>query len=139
MLPFRTDFSECAPITLERRLESAQCLPSENHNVDVFGVKFHTAADSFCQVRGGEGSARAQKRVVNQLALFCVVQDRAPHTLHGLLCAVNRLRILIAVLDGPKRTLFAVATPVAGRPYRVPTRLMLPVVMSTPDDERRFG
>jgi len=43
------------------------------------------AADALRQFRGGERRTASEKRVIDQVASFGVIQDRAPHQIHRFL------------------------------------------------------
>src|SRR5947208_520991 len=73
------DLLEGPSIALELRLLPAERLPPLDDDVDVLRVQLHPAADPFRQLRGSEGRAAAEERLVNQLAALGVVQDGAAH------------------------------------------------------------
>src|ERR1700722_18319521 len=135
-LAFRFDLRERPPVAFERGLFASEILPALDDHVNIPRIELQTTTDAFGEFGGSKCGPRAEKRIVYKFAVLCVIQDRAPHALYGFLSAVDGCRVLVAILDLPKRTLFAIAVPMPRRADRIPTRLVLPVIMAPTDHER---
>ena len=113
-------------------------LPASHDDIDIGGADLETVADAAGHFGGDQARARAEKRVIDQLAGPAVVDDRTAHALDRLLRAVPpallALRIAkgIVVGDLPDRRLRAVTLPVAGPAlaHGVPAGFVLPVIIA---------
>src|SRR5215472_15440973 len=63
-------------------------LPASHDNIDISGADLETAAAAAGHFGRDQARARAEKRVVDQLAGPAVVEDRAAHRLDRLLRAM---------------------------------------------------
>src|SRR5215831_7704230 len=94
-------------------------LPASHDNIDISGAELETAAAAAGHFGGDQACARAEKRVIDQLAGPAVVDDRAAHRFDRLLRAVPpnflALRAAKRIVVGklPDRRLRAVAGAVA--------------------------
>src|SRR5580693_2302436 len=120
------------------RSPSGEGLPASQDHIDI------GAAGQFgCDQR----RARAEKRVIDQLARPAVVDDRTTHALDRLLRAVPpallALRIAkgIVIGDLPDGGLRAATLPVAGPAlaHGVPAGFVLPVIIAATQGEVLFG
>src|SRR5260370_38952532 len=84
LLAFRRDLLEGSPVALELGLIAAQRLPALHDHVDVLGIPFHTAADTFGEFCGAQPGAAPQEGVLNQPAHAGVLPDRATAPIAGL-------------------------------------------------------
>ena len=122
-------------------------LPTSHDDIDIRGVELETVADAASHFGRDQTRARAEKWVVDRLAGPAVIVDWAAHALDRLLRAVPPGLLVLLVAKGvvvgkfPDRRLLAVAAPMAGfaLPHRVPTGLMLPVVIAAAQREMLFG
>src|SRR4051794_15921821 len=97
--PFCADLLESSAIPVQRGLSAAQGLPALHDYVHVFRIQFHTAADALGQFGGGQSGAAPQEGLVYQLTALDVIQDRAPHEVHGLLSGVVILLLIRSAHD----------------------------------------
>jgi len=82
------------PTVVELGFLHGQLLPTLDDDVDVLRIEFDPIADSFRQFRGCERGAATEEWIVNQFTTPEVVQDRAPHEIHGLLCRMIELVLI---------------------------------------------
>src|SRR5215472_9239384 len=127
-------------------------LPASHDDIDISGAELETVAEAAGHFGGNHARARAEKRVIDQLAGPAVVDDRAAHRFDRLLRAMPptllapRAAERIVVGELPDRCLRAVAGPVAGLAlaHGVPAAFVLPVIIAAahremllrPDDLR---
>src|SRR5580693_6958447 len=97
-----------------------ESLPALEDDIDISRADLEAAADAAGHFRRDQGCARAEKRVIDQLAGPAVVDDRTAHALDRLLRsmppALLALRIAkgIVIGDLPDGGLRAATLPVAG-------------------------
>src|SRR5215471_7600509 len=118
-------------------------LPTSHDDIHISGAELETAAEAAGHFGRNQARARAEKRVIDQLAGPAVVDDRAAHRFDRLLRAMPptllapRAAKRIVVGEFPDRCLRAVAGPVAGLAlaHGVPARLMLPMIIAAAQRE----
>src|SRR5258707_12873019 len=92
-------------------------LPAFEAHIDISRADLEAAADAAGHFRCDQGCARAEKRVIDQLAGPAVVDNRTAHALDRLLCAMPPALLAlpiaerIVVGDLPHGGLLAVALP----------------------------
>src|SRR5215471_12380188 len=118
-------------------------LPALHDDIDISGAELETVAAAAGHFGGNQARARAEKRVIDQLAGPAVVDDRAAHRFDRLLRAMPptflapRAAERIVVGELPDRRLRAVAGPVAGLAlaHGVPAAFVLPVIIAAAQRE----
>src|SRR5215831_11993118 len=118
-------------------------LPTSHDDIDITGAELETVAEAVGHFGRDQARARAEKRVIDQLAGPAVVDDRAAHRLDRLLRAVPpallalRAAERIVVRKLPDCCLRAVAGPVAGLAlaHGVPAAFVLPVIIAAAQRE----
>src|SRR6202049_336592 len=119
-------------------------LPAAHDDIDISGADLQTVADAAGHLGRDQTRAGAEKRGIDRLPGPAVVGDRAAHALDRLLSAVPPallalpVAVRVVVWEFPDRGLRAVAVPMAGlaRAHRVPTSLVLPVIIAAAQRER---
>src|SRR3984893_7514025 len=117
--------------------------PASRDHIDIGAPDFETAAEAAGQFGCDQRRARAEKRVIDQLARPAVVDDRTTHALDRLLRAVPPALLAVSIAewvivgDLPHCGLRAVALPVAlfTPPHGVRAAFVLPVVIATAQGE----
>src|SRR5215831_798838 len=118
-------------------------LPASHDDIDISGAELETVAAAAGHFGRDQARARAEKRVIDQLAGPAVVDDRAAHRFDRLLRAMPptllapRAAERIVVGELPDRCLRAVAGPVAGLAlaHGVPAAFVLPVIIAAAQRE----
>ena len=100
-MPFGCDVVEGASGCLQDRPFAGEGLPAPDGDIDVAGLEFHPQTDPAGRLRGDQGRAAAEERLVDGLAGLTVVEDRPAHALDRLLRAVFGLGVLILAGDTP--------------------------------------
>jgi len=136
---FVANLGEGPTIPVKCGLLAREVLPPGNRHIHMSGVHFDCERDSRFLLAGNDGLTRSAKGIVNRLADVRVVLYRAPHTFDQLLGAMDSFRILLAILNMPKRALLAVSVPMPCTSNGVPRRFVLPMVVSASHHERRLS
>ena len=110
-------------------------LPAPYSHIDIARIKFQSATDTACALRGNQRRAAADERVIDEIAGRAVVEHGPAHALDRLLRAVRCFAVLAAAGNRPQRRLFAVSRPIALAAHRVPARLVLPVIVAASDHQ----
>src|SRR5689334_83048 len=97
--PFGFDLTERPAVAIERRGFPGQSLPAHDHDVDVLWIKLHSATNAFRELRRGECRATTKERIVDKLATFGVIQNRAAHQLNRLLTGMIMLLFIRSAHD----------------------------------------
>ena len=97
-----TYFVEWFAVRLKHRPFARHSLPALDDRVDVTGVDLDAVTDAVHRVGGNECRSRAEERIVDDPALFGVVQDGPAHELDRLLCTVTSRSIFGGVLSGSR-------------------------------------
>src|SRR5438874_13332247 len=122
---------------------SGEDLPPFHRHIDISGVELDPAADAAGHFGRDQAGARAEKRVIDQLAGPAVVDDRTAHALDRLLRAVAPALLAlsiaerIVICDLPNCGLGAVTLPMASLAFAhgVPAVFMLPMIIATAQSE----
>src|ERR1700731_3845584 len=126
---------------------TGEVLPASQDEIDIGRADLDTDAGAAGHFGRDQAGARAEKRVIDQLAGPAVVDDRTAHALDRLLRAVPpallALRIAkgIVIGDLPDGGLRAATLPVAGPAlaHGVPAGFVLPVIIAATQGEVLFG
>src|SRR6516162_1485378 len=132
---------------LVHRRASGEGLPAPHDDIDVGGVELEAVTDPAGHFGGNNARARAEKRVIDQLAGPAVVDHRAPHTLDRLLRAMPPAVLALSITERivigalPERCLGPVTLPMAGLAlaYGVPAAFVLPVIIAPAQCEMLLG
>src|SRR5205085_8943863 len=110
--------------------------------IHIARVNLHRIADPLERFRRHERGPRSKERVVYDLALFKMIQNRLAHQLYGLLGPMSRRCFLAAaegiqITDLPQGRLRSIPSPRCGAiaTHRIPGRLVLPMIVSTTESE----
>src|SRR5262245_52958065 len=122
---------------------TSELLPACDRGLDVPRVEIHRVADAPGLLCGDHGGAAADERAVDGVTGSGVIEERGLEQRDGLLGGVTGGRVVgctvaahgVQIGNGPHRRLTAVAQPASPAANRVPTRLMLPVVVAAAQRE----
>src|ERR1700732_705428 len=81
------------------RSPSGEGLPASQDHIDIGAADFETAAEAAGQFGCDQRRARAEKRVIDQLARPAVVDDRTTHALDRLLRAVPPALLAVSIAE----------------------------------------
>src|ERR1700737_1293007 len=117
---------------------TGEAFPASQDDIDIGRADLDTDAGAAGHFGPDQARARAEKRVIDQLAGPTVVEDRTAHALDRLLGAVPPALLALSIPEGicvgglPHRGLLAVPLPVANLPHahRVPAIFMTPMVVA---------
>src|SRR6516225_401069 len=120
------------------RRPPGESLPAPHDDIDIGRADLETAAQATGHFSGDQARARAEKRVIDNLAGPAVVDDRTAHALDRLLRAVPPALLVLAIAkrivvgDLPDGRLRPVTLPVAGLAFahRVPAVLVAPMIVA---------
>src|ERR1700738_3522021 len=120
-----------------------ESLPALEDDIDISRADLEAAADAAGHFRRDQGCARAEKRVIDQLAGPAVVDDRTAHALDRLLRSMPPALLALSIAerivvgDVPHCGLLAVALPVSSLAlaHRVPAFFMAPMIVSAAQRE----
>jgi hypothetical protein len=134
LLPLGGDLVEGPAIAVEHRGLAREVLPALHPDVDIGGAKL----DSVASAAGHRGRdyrcSTTTERLIDRLPRRGIVFDRPAHALDRLLRRVAGFRLLL-LIDLPYRGLRPIAGPVRRLAFahRIPTRLVLVVIVAAPD------
>src|SRR5262249_9862957 len=78
-------FRERAAIAIERGFFARERLPTLDDDVCELRVEFHAEANALRHLGCGKRGAATEERIVNEIAAFDVIQNRAAHQLNWFL------------------------------------------------------
>ena len=129
------------------RAPPGEGLPASHDDIDISRADLETTADAAGHFGRDQARARTEKRVIDQLGLPAIVDDRTAHALDRLLRGVPPALLALSITkrivvgDLPHGGLLAATLPVArlALAHRIPAGFMAPMVVAPTQGEMWLG
>ena len=137
--PFGGYRLERPPFFQENCIFAGERFPSADCYVDDAGFQFHCQREPADRLGCNKRGSAAQEWIVDRLTGVAVVLHWSSHALDWLLRRMRGFGILVTAGNAPQSRLLPITGPMPLGSDRVPTGLMLPMIIAASDDETFLG